>query len=253
MSPFTSQRSPGGTDQMEAVSWPTWGWAWGPDHPAKTGLNWNNTAVLPAVFLLLCFLFLLLLTTESTGRWPQREVFHLMTEFNTSDAAVNAFQDAYLLDYFMNLFSAWDDYLVMKELNFRESHSHMDKGTDLFFPSMPTIRAVFSFHGDFWPPLLVWHRLQSKPKSPFLLSAFLPKPKPTPGMLSFHILIHHLLLPLLHNHPEPCVLLPPQAKMSSPPALDGLCVWMGRLQAAFHQPMLCLGPPKLGPLPVTRT
>ena len=78
-----------------------------------------------------------------------------MTEFNTSDAAVNAFHDAYLLDYFMNLFSAWDDYLVMKELNFRESHSHMDKGTDLFFPSMPTIRAVFSFHGDFWPPLLV--------------------------------------------------------------------------------------------------
>lgn len=52
-------------------------------------------------------------------------------------AAVNVFQDAYLLDYFMNLFSAWDDYLVMKEFNFRESHSHMDKGTDLFFPSMP--------------------------------------------------------------------------------------------------------------------
>lgn len=77
-----------------------------------------------------------------------------MTQFNMCDVAVNVFQDAYLLDYFMNQFAAWDDCLVMKEFNFRESHRHMDKGIDLFFPSMPTIRAIFSFHGGFWPPLL---------------------------------------------------------------------------------------------------
>lgn len=60
----------------------------------------------------------------------------------------------------MNQFAAWDDHLIMKQFNFRESHSHMGKGTDLFFPSMPTIRAIFSFHGGFWPPLLVWYRSQ---------------------------------------------------------------------------------------------
>lgn len=65
-----------------------------------------------------------------------------MTQFNMCDDAVNVFQDAYLLDYFMNQFAAWDDCLVMKEFNFRESHRHMDKGTHLFFSSMPTIRAV---------------------------------------------------------------------------------------------------------------
>lgn len=58
---------------------------------------------------------------------------------------------------------------------------------------------------------------------------------------------HHFLLSWLCNHPEPCVWLPLQGETSPPPALDALCVWMGRLQGAFHQPMLCSGSPEAGP------
>lgn len=129
----------------------------------------------------------------------------------------------------------------------------MDKSTVLFFSFMLT-RAVFSFPQGFWGHFC-WYDTTCKIDPKSLPSSQVSSPNQSlPSRCSLSIIMHHLLLfPLLHNYPERSVLLPPQAKMSSPLTLDALRVWTGKLQGAFHQRMQCLVPPKVGPLPVIRT
>ena len=76
------------------------------------------------------------------------------------DDAVNVFQDAYLLDYFMNQFAAWDDCLVMKEFNFRESHRHGQRHTPVLFLYANNKSCNFPSTGVFGH--LCWHDITRK-------------------------------------------------------------------------------------------